>query len=144
MFFLYVWVGVIILSLIVEFITAGLVSIWFVGGGAVALVFYALGFSPVWQVLAFAVSSAIFLLMFRKLFKKRLFSTTVRTNSDAIIGKDFKLILPISFNSPGSVKVSGIEWSAVSENEMEDIESGTLVRVIDIKGNKLIVKKLEE
>ena len=142
--FLYIWIGVITLSLIVEFCTAGLVSIWFVGGGIVAIILNVVGLSPVWQILGFIVSSVLFLVFFRKIFAKHLLGTTVKTNTNALIGKDFRLVLPISFNNPGAIKSNGVEWSAIAENEMDEIETGTLVRVINIQGNKLIVKKLEE
>ena len=142
--FLYIWIGVMTVSLIVELCTAGLVSIWFVAGSLIAIILNLLGLTPIWQILGFIVSSILFLVFFRKLFAKHLLGKTIRTNSDAIIGKDLRLILPISFNNPGSVKISGVEWSAISENEMDEIESDSLVRVINIQGNKLIVRKIEE
>ncbi|MBE5756356.1 MAG: NfeD family protein [Clostridiales bacterium] len=141
--YIWLWIIIIAISLIVEFFTAGLVSIWFVAGALVSLLLSLFEVHLIIQIVVFIVVSLLCLIFFKKIFGKR-FTKSVKTNADAIIGKDFKLVLPISFNTPGSVKANGVEWSAVSENEQENLESGTLVKVIDIQGNKLIVKKINK
>lgn len=142
---MYIWLWIILIaaSLLIEFFTAGLVSIWFVAGGIVSLILSIFEAHLLIQIGAFIVVSLLCLIFFKKLLGKKL-GKSVKTNTDAIVGKEFNLVLPISFNNPGSVKINGVEWSAVSENEKESLPTGSLVRVIDIQGNKLIIKKMEE
>ena len=40
---LYIWLAVTALSLVIEFITADMVSVWFTGGGIVAMILAACG-----------------------------------------------------------------------------------------------------
>ena len=38
MTWVYIWLGVVALSIIIEFVTADLVSVWFIFGGLVAMI----------------------------------------------------------------------------------------------------------
>lgn len=140
---LYIWLGITALALIVEFITSEMVSIWFVGGGLVALLLAGLGLEWYIHVPAFIVVSVILMLCFRKLVMKKLSGNVVRTNADSVIGKEFELLSDIGFNKAGEIKVSGVIWSAVTEDENAEIPAGKKVIVEKIEGNKYIVKEAE-
>ena len=58
-----------------------------------------------------------------------------------MIGKTAVVTEKISPNEIGKVKLRGISWSAISNDE---IEKGSKVRVLDIEGVKLIVELLEK
>ena len=67
----------------------------------------------------------------------------VKTNADSAIGKEFVLLSNIGFNQAGTIKINDVIWSAVTENQKDDIAQGEIVTVIGLKGNKYIVKKKE-
>ena len=53
---LYTWLGITVVALILEFITADMVTIWFAGGGLIALILSLFdGVSPYIQIPVFIV-----------------------------------------------------------------------------------------
>ncbi len=138
----YIWLGIIVLSVIVEATTSEIVSIWFTGGGLISIILSLCGVPWYITLPIFIAVSFILLLCFRKIAIKFLNKKESKTNAEAIIGKEYKLLSPIKLNSPGTIKVNDIVWNAVSENDFDEIEEGTLVKIINIKGNKYIVKKI--
>ncbi len=137
---LYVWIGVIISALVVEGLTAGLTSIWFVPAALVCIVLELCKVPQVIQIIVFPVIALILILSLRKLSKK---SSYIATNvPDLIIGKEAIVTERIdSLNETGEVKVDGKRWSVRLENG-ESAEIGDKVEVLRIVGVKLICKKL--
>lgn len=81
------WVVALVVFLIVEAVTAGLVSIWFVFGSLVALICAALG-AAVWlQIFWFVIVSVATLVLTRPLVKRYVDSRSVATNADRSIGR---------------------------------------------------------
>ena len=138
------WFSLMVVVLIVEANTAALVSIWFAGGALVAMVGSLLG-AEVWLqgVLFFVVSGATLGLLapiVRRYIKPRI----VRTNVDAMVGKQGYVTEKVDNLLPtGQVKLSGMPWTARSENGQQ-IPEGTLVEVVRIEGVKAFVKIVEE
>ena len=62
----YVWLAVVVFTLIIEFSTTDMISIWFAGGALVALILAAFNVWWVIQLIAFIVVSAVLLALFRK------------------------------------------------------------------------------
>lgn len=139
---IWIWVGVIVLSLILEFETMEVVSIWFAVGGFIALMLSALNLGLEIQVIAFIVVSAGLLLTLRRWAKNKLLSSNEPTNLDLIKAQKLKLLSPITKEENGTVKYNGVTWTAQSA-EGEVLQEGEFVVVQEIKGNKLIVKKGE-
>lgn len=139
-----VWTAAIILFGIVEAVTAGLVSIWFVGGALAALISAFLG-APLWlQIVLFLVVSAIALAMTRPLLKKITTANVEATNADRVLGAVAKVTETIdNENSVGAVYVDGKTWSARSVDEAI-IAAGSLVRIERMQGVKLLVKLVEK
>lgn len=83
-----IWIGLIVIFLIVEGLTAGLVTIWFAVGALAALI-AAMFHAPLWLQLVwfFAVSIAAFAVT-RPLVKKYINSRTQPTNADMLIGRN--------------------------------------------------------
>lgn len=140
---LYIWLGITAAALIIEFITSEMVSVWFVGGGLVAMLLAGIGLDWYIHVPAFIVVSLVLMLCFRSLVIKKLKGKEVRTNAETVIGKEFELIDGIGFNSMGSVKINGVIWSAIAENENAEIPAGTKVIIKNIQGNKYIVEEIK-
>lgn len=143
MTWVYIWLGVVALSIIIEFVTADLVSVWFIFGGLVAMILALFDVQLIWQLVAFIALSALLLATCRRPFVKLIGREKQSTNADALIGRKFVLLSPISFESAGSVKVNDVVWTASSENG-EEIKAGEVVRVVAISGNRLIVEKTDK
>lgn len=138
---LYIWLAVTAAALIVEFITSEMVSVWFVGGGLVAMLLAGLNLDWYFHVPAFIVVSFALMLCFRRLVMQKLNKAAVKTNAETVIGKEFELLTDIGFNKSGSIKINGVVWTAVSEDENAEIPAGTKVIIEKIEGNKYIVKE---
>lgn len=140
----WIWLAITALALIIEFVTMELVSIWFVAGGLIALILTACGVSYVVNVIVFIVISFVMLFSFRKLALKVLNkNNNEKTNVDEFIGKTFKLLTEITESTPGTIKIHGVIWNVVTEDD-SSIEKDNYVTIVRVKGNKFIVKKGEK
>ena len=138
------WLGAMVVFGVVEALTAGLVSIWFVVGSAAALVCAALGTSLQLQLAAFAVVSAIALAVTRPLVKRFARPAAVATNADRVLGGMARVTETIdNESSSGAVYIDGKTWTARSA-EGTVIPEGTMVRVEQLEGVKLLVKTCEK
>lgn len=136
------WVAALVVFLIVEAVTAGLVSIWFVFGSLVALICAALG-AAVWlQIFWFVIVSVATLVLTRPLVKRYVNSRSVATNADRSIGRAAVVTERIdNLAATGAVKLDGVVWTARSTDDAVAIETGERVTVRAIEGVKLIVER---
>ena len=136
------WVVALVVFLIVEAVTAGLVSIWFVFGSLVALICAALG-AAVWlQIFWFVIVSVATLVLTRPLVKRYVDSRSVATNADRSIGRAAVVTERIdNLAATGAVKLDGVVWTARSTDDAVAIEAGERVTVRAIEGVKLIVDR---
>ena len=137
----YIWLAVTAAALVIEFLTTEMVSVWFAGGGLVAMLFAGLDLGWYYHVPVFIVVSFALMLCFRRLVMKKLNKGEVKTNADSAIGKEFELLSDIGFNQTGSIKVNGVVWTAVAEDDHTEIPAGKTVVALKIEGNKYIVKE---
>ncbi len=132
------WAAVAVVSLIIEAVTAELVSCWFAPSAIVSMILS--GFVDIFwvQLLVFLVLSAILLLVARKYVKKKLAAKgEPALNADSLIGRTG--IVQETVNNvaeTGTVKVGGLIWTARSVNDAE-IPPETVVTIREIRGNKL-------
>ncbi|MDY3080262.1 MAG: NfeD family protein [Oscillospiraceae bacterium] len=138
------WLIVMVLFLMVEAATVGLVCIWFAVGALAALIAALLG-AEIWlQIVLFLVVSAVALYFTRPLAKKYVNAKVEPTNADMVIGKECRVTEAIdNIAGTGAVYVDGKTWTARSESD-EVIPEGTLVTARSIDGVKLIVAALEK
>lgn len=136
------WVVALVVFLIVEAVTAGLVSIWFVFGSLVALICAALG-AAVWlQIFWFVIVSVATLVLTRPLVKRYVDSRSVATNADRSIGRAAVVTERIdNLAATGAVKLDGVVWTARSTDDAVAIETGERVTVRAIESVKLIVER---
>ena len=142
MLWVYIWLGVVALTMVLEFITMELVSIWISLGALVAMILAACGVGYEIQIIVAIVVSIGCILGLRRVTLKLLNKNKDKTNMDLIIGVKTKLLTPITKDEMGSVKHNGITYSSITENGTE-VAEGEYVVIQEIKGNKLIVKKGE-
>lgn len=136
------WVVALVVFLIVEAVTAGLVSIWFVFGSLIALLCAALG-AAVWlQIVWFIVVSVATLVLTRPLVKRYVDNRSVATNADRNIGRTAVCTERIdNLAATGAVQLGGVVWSAHSADDSVTVEPGERVTVRAIEGVKLIVER---
>ncbi len=137
----YIWLGVLALSLIVEFISMELVSIWVSVGSLVAMILAFCNVSITIQLIVFGVVTIACILGLRRIALKFFFRNKGKTNLDAIIGTTYKLLKKVNAEELGSIKVNGVEWS-VKSLDNEEIDAGNFVEIVSVDGNKFIVKKV--
>ena len=135
----YVWFGLLILFVIIEAATVGMVSAWFAAGALAALIVSLIGGEMWLQVLVFVTVSAVTLALLRPLAKKHINGRVTRTNVDAIVGKSCLCVTAIdNLASTGQVKIGDVEWTARS-TPGDPIAVGTQVTVDRVEGVKVYV-----
>ena len=139
-----IWIAAIIIFGVVEAVTAGLVSIWFVIGGVGGLIVSILG-GQIWlQVVVFFLVSSAALFATRPLVRKFSTARATATNADRVLGAVGRVTETIDNTIPtGEVYVDGKHWSARSETGAI-IKPETLVRITRMEGVRLFVEKKED
>ena len=139
-----IWLGIFVLAIIIEALTADLVTIWFAFGGVIALVISFIPGVNWWiELIVFMVISMATLLCLRPIATKLLKRNIVSSNVDEMIHKKGKMIKGCDELNHGEVKINGVIWTAISSDEHQDIKEGTLVEVLAVDGNKLVVKEIK-
>lgn len=138
----WIWTAVVAVSLIIEFITMDLVTVWFAGAGIVGLILAACGAHYLWQIGVFIVLSAALLLGVRRFAVKFLFKNSEKTNTEALTGSVHTLLKDIANEKYGTIKINGVEWNCITEDG-STIAAGEKVVIEKIQGNKFIVSKKE-
>ena len=134
-----IWAAAIVLFLVLEAVTVGIVSIWFALGSICALIAALLG-APTWlQIAWFVVISVLTLILTRPVVRKYVNGKKQATNADRVIGMQATVKETINnLAAEGAVLCDGKEWSARSVSG-EVITAGTVVSVVAIEGVKLMV-----
>ena len=139
-----IWIAAIIIFGVVEAVTAGLVSIWFVIGGVGGLITSILGGQIYLQVVVFFILSIAALFLTRPLVRKFATARATATNADRVLGSIGRVTEAIDNTIPqGEVYVDGKRWSARSEDGSV-IKPDTLVRITRMEGVRLFVEKKED
>ena len=139
-----IWLVLIVLFLVVEAATVGMVSAWFAGGAVAALIVSLLG-GPLWlQVLVFFTVSIVLLALLRPMVRRYFQPKLVKTNADSLIGTTCPVVEAIdNLNGTGRVKVGDVTWSARSEAG-EAIPVGKQVKILKIQGVKVYVEEVKK
>lgn len=138
----FYWLIAVAVFLIIEITTLGLTTIWFAGGALIAFLASILGAGYLIQFILFVVVSVILLCFTRPIALRYFNNHRARTNYESIIGQTAKVTSIIdNFNQTGSAIVGGQEWTARAEQDDDIIEPGTQVKIVAIKGVKLIVTR---
>ena len=140
---LILWIVVLVAAIAMEAATMGLTTIWFAGGALISMILELLGGGIPLQVIGFLIVSLILLYFTRPIAVKYFNKGREKTNLDSVIGKTAVVTLPIhNLKETGQVVLDGKEWTARSNDASKQIEKDTLVKVISIKGVKLIVEEV--
>lgn len=136
------WLVLMIVLVVVEVATLGLVCIWFAIGALFAAVVAVFG-GPWWlQLIAFVVVSAITLVFTKPIAKKYFTDKIQKTNSEDLIGKKVLVTEAVdNVRATGVAVASGLEWTARSKDDGVTFEKGEFALVQAIEGVKLILVK---
>ncbi len=133
-------IGLLVISvvlLVIEVITTSTIFIWFAIGGFAAA--FASLFTENYLVLTliFGITSISLMALLRTKFRTKLESQSVGTSYEKILNQKAIVIEEITPIKSGTVKVSGQDWSARSD-EIHAV--GEEVCIIKINGSHVIVK----
>lgn len=140
-----VWVAATVVFGTAEAATAGLVSIWFVGGSLAALV-AAFFDASLWTQLALFLVVSLALLAATRPLARRMRERAEPTNLDRVLHRAARVTETVdNERSTGAVYIDGKTWTARSEDGSV-LARDTMVEVVRMEGVKLFVreKKKEE
>ena len=135
------WLLAAIGFVVLEAMTLNLVSIWFAVGSAAALLSCLVTGSFRVQAVVFIVVSAVCLLAFKPL-AKRLHKQPTPTNGDRALGREARVLTPVSAQQTGRVRLDGVDWSARCATPGDTLTPGQACRVTEIHSTLLIVEPI--
>ncbi len=145
---IYFW-GWLILALIFfvgEILTAGFFLAAFGVGAILAAGVALLGVGVVGQLAVFVVGSAMALALSRRFAEKVTPpKQPAQVGIDRVLGKKAVVIEPIdALRGTGIVRVDAEEWRALPEDASQIIPENQMVRVVSVRGTRLLVRPLPE
>lgn len=136
-----IWIAVGVFFLIVELCTTALVSIWFVPAAIITCLLSFVIKSAIWQVAIFVFLSAIFMVIFRKLYKKYIKKPVDDVDqNEKLLGK-IVTITDTTDGINGRVRMGDIYWKAITENG-ETLSQNEKAVIKSVQGTTLVVTKL--
>ena len=138
---IFIWLGLLVVFLAVEFATAQLTTVWFAAGALIALLLAAFGVDNLAiQIIVFTLVSLVSLILTRPLVRKWTRKKVQPTNADMVLGEEAVITETVNnTEGKGLAKVNGAVWSARSIDDSV-IPAGKTVTVKAIEGVKLIVE----
>ena len=127
--------------LVLEGMTFSMVSVWFAAGSAAALL--SCLFHPPFKVQAvvFIVVSVRCLAAFKPL-TQRLRQKPTPTNGDRSLGREAKVLTPVSAEETGRVRLDGVDWNARCATPGDTLAPGQSCRVTEIHSTLLLVEPI--
>ncbi len=137
-----IWLAITVVLSVIEIFTMGLVTIWFAAGAAVAFLLSLFDAPLFLQVGAFLVVSVVVLVLVRPIAASHFNNRLKKTNIDAIIGRKLVAKTDIdNLHGMGKVDMDGSTWIAASSGDNIGIKAGEEVKVVEVRGAKLIVER---
>ena len=127
--------------LVLEGMTLSMVSVWFAVGSAAALLCCLFTQSFRVQAVVFIVVSALCLLAFKPLADK-LRKKPTPTNGDRSLGREARVLTPVSAEQTGRVRLDGVDWNARCATPGDTLAPGQACRVTEIHSTLLIVEPI--
>ena len=132
------WLIAVVGFLVLEGMTFSMVSVWLAGSAAALL---SCLFHPPFKVQAvvFIVVSVLCLAAFKPL-TQRLRQKPTPTNGDRSLGREAKVLTPVSAEETGRVRLDGVDWNARCATPGDTLAPGQSCRVTEIHSTLLIVE----
>ena len=139
----WMWLGAVVAFGVLEAATAALVSIWFVGGAAVALLASCLG-AALWLQIALFLAASVGILAAVRPLMMLANAKTGPTNLDRVIVCTSRVTEEIDNEAgTGAVYVEGKTWTARSADGSV-LPAGSRVEIRRMEGVKLIVEAVQK
>ena len=139
-----IWLIISGVCFIVEIITVGFLIFWLAIGALFAMVVSFFTDKIIIQTAVFVISSTVLIFATKPFVKKfAKGKSNFKSNVYSIIGDTGIVTKNIdSINGTGQVKINGELWSAVGKDDI-DIEKGTEVKIVEVKGVKAVVSPIK-
>ena len=135
-----IWLVILIVFVVIEMVTVGLVSIWFAAGALAALLVAIAGGGPGVQVIVFILVSIVLLVATRPLADKYVNARVQKTNVEQLAGKSVIITERVcNSEQTGTAFIDGKEWTVRSASDEVVIEKGQSAEIVNVSGVKLIV-----
>lgn len=135
-----IWVIIAVALLIAEATTTAFVAIYFGIAAAVAAVLALIGLPVLVQLIAFGGAAVAGIVLTRPALRRAMGTTPLlRTGVDAMRGRRGIVTKAIAELEPGQVRINGETWTARSYFDGEQIDAGTRVEVVEVKGVTALV-----
>ena len=135
----FFWLIAAVGFLVLEGCTFNMTSIWFAIGSAAALLCCVFTGSFRVQAVVFLVVSILCLAAFKPLADK-LRRKHTPTNGDRSLGREAKVLTPVSAGKTGRVRLDGVDWNARCVTPGDILNPGDHCRVTEIHSTLLIVE----
>lgn len=135
------WVIIAILFAVIEAITCSMVTINFTIGSVPAVFVALFNGSFVIQIIVFLVVSLLLLVFARPIFVKKLKIGREKNTIEQMEGKLGLVTEDIAPFKSGLVKINGIIWTAVGNDNDFSAKAGDQVQIVKVEGVKLLVTK---
>lgn len=137
----WIWVGAALFLGFAEMITAGFFMLPFAVGAVIAAVLAFLDVAPEIQLTVFIAASLVSLLVLQR-FVRHGDEHQPAVGSNRFVGQHAVVLQPVDRTSgSGRVRMDTEEWRAVTDGDR--IEAGTEVKVVDVRGARLVVEPAE-
>ena len=139
-----IWLIISGVCFIAEIITVGFLIFWLAIGALFAMIVSFFTDNIIIQTAVFVISSTILIFATKPFVKKfAKGKSNFKSNVYSIIGDTGIVTKNIdSINGTGQVKINGELWSAVGKDDI-DIEKGTEVKIVEVKGVKAVVSPIK-
>ena len=125
-----------------DLITSAFLFMWFALGAIAAIIALMLDLSFAIQIIVFLLVSVGSMIIGYPIVKKTLKKSVKvsKTTEQGYIGR--KLTVDEEIEERGRIKFEGIYWTV--QNVGEGIKKGERAEIVGLKGNKLLIKKVEK
>ncbi|MCR5301258.1 MAG: NfeD family protein [Lachnospiraceae bacterium] len=132
----FVWLVIIIICLVIEFIRIELIGACGAAGSLVGLIACLVGLDSIWQILAAVAVAVILFLTVRPIGMKYIMRARREKRLMELEGRDAIVTCRIDNAAGlGVVRIGGMNWSARSNRPNAVINEGEVVTVIKMRGN---------
>ena len=138
------WIIISIVCLILELSSGDFFILCFAIGAAASSIFAGCGLSLTWQIIIFAVVSALSLFLLRPALLRKLHQPHRErlSNAEAMVGQTGRVSEDIEANGYGRVAIDGDDWKACSADG-SPISKDTRVQVLKVDSIILTVKPID-
>ncbi len=137
----WIWVGAAVFLGLAEMVTAGFFMLPFAVGAVIAAILAFAGVAPAVQLIVFIATSTVALVVLQR-FVRQGDEHQPAMGSNRFVGQQAVVLEPIDrATGTGRVRMDTEEWRAATDGD--PIEVGTEVKVVDVRGARLVVEPVD-